>query len=96
MNAINQDRLQSIVVAVLKDITQDWDLDLSNGFGPDTRLIEDMAFESIDLVQFAVSLEQAIGRKGLPFEKLFMKDGDYVDDVSVAEIVQFLFREVGA
>ncbi|MCU0838482.1 MAG: hypothetical protein MUE49_07150 [Rhodospirillales bacterium] len=96
MNAINQDRLQNIVLAVLKDITQDWDFDLINGFGPDTRLIEDLAFESIDLVQFAVSLEQAVGRKGLPFEKLFMKDGDYVDDVSVAEIVQFLFREVGA
>lgn len=96
MNAITQDRLQDLVIGVLKDITQDWDLELAKGFGPDTLLIEDLAFESIDLVQFAVSLEQALGQKGLPFETLFMKDGDYVDDLSVNQVAQFLLTQVGA
>ncbi len=95
MNAISQDRLQDLVIGVLKDITQDWDLELANGFGPDTLLIEDLAFESIDLVQFAVSLEQALGQKGLPFENLFMKDGDYVDDLSVGQVAAFLQTQVG-
>lgn len=96
MNAISHDRLQDLVISVLKDITQDWDLELANGFGPDTKLIEDLAFESIDLVQFAVSLEQALGQKGLPFENLFMKDGDYVDDLSVGQVAAFLQTQVSA
>lgn len=96
MNGITQDHLQGIVIGVLKEITQDWDLELANGFGPDTLLIADLAFESIDLVQFAVSLEQALGRKGLPFENLFMKDGDYVDDLSVDQVAQFLLTQTSA
>ena len=46
-------------------------------------------------MQFAVAIEQAVDRKGLPFEKLFMKDGDYVDDVSLNEVVDFLCSELG-
>ena len=45
-------------------------------------------------VQFSVALEQALGRTDLPFEKLFIEDGAYVDDVSVSDIVDFLQGEV--
>jgi acyl carrier protein len=41
-------------------------------------------------VQLAVSLEQHFEQTGLPFEKLFMRDGDYVDDLTVSEIAVFL------
>jgi acyl carrier protein len=95
MNAVNRQNMQDLVIGVLQEITQDWDLDLPGGFRPETRLIADLAFESIDLVQFAVSLEQAVGQKGLPFENLFMKDGDYVDDLSVQQVVEFLLAQVG-
>jgi acyl carrier protein len=95
MNAVNHHQIQDLVIGVLQEITQDWDLDLAGGFRPETLLIADLAFESIDLVQFAVSLEQAIGQKGLPFENLFMKDGDYVDDLSIAQVVEFLTAQVG-
>jgi acyl carrier protein len=43
-----------------------------------------------------VNLEQALGRKDLPFEKLFIDDGAYVDDVSVAQITEFLSGELQA
>ncbi len=95
MTMINQDQVHALVVGVLADITQDWDLDLANGFAADTRLIADLAFESIDLVQFAVAIEQALGTTGLPFEKLFMKDGDYVEDLTLGEVVRFLVAQRG-
>ncbi len=88
--------LQGTVIAVLTDTIQDWDLEIEEGIGPDTTLIEDLAFESIDIVQFSVALEQKLGRKDLPFEKLFIQDGTYVDDVSVAEITEFLMTELQA
>jgi acyl carrier protein len=84
------DEILAKVIAVLEDMTQDWDLELPNGINGDTRLMVDLSFESIDVVQFVVSLEQSFSRKGLPFEKLFMRDGDYVDDLQVSEVVAFL------
>lgn len=88
--------LQTTVIAVLMDTVQDWDLELDEGITGTTTLIGDLAFESIDAVQFCVALEQALGRKGLPFEKLFIDDGAYVDDVSVTQVVEFLSTELVA
>jgi acyl carrier protein len=82
------------VLDVLRDLTQDWDLELPGGLTMDTKLMQDLAFESIDVVQLAVALEQAFGRKGMPFEQLFMRDGDYVDDLRVSELVEFLREQV--
>jgi acyl carrier protein len=86
--------LEATVVSVLEDTVQDWDLEIEGGIGAATTLIGDLAFESIDVVQFCVALEQALGKKGLPFEKLFIRDGSYVDDVAVSEVVTFLEAEL--
>lgn len=96
MTDTSKETLQSTVIAVLEDTVRDWDLELENPIGADTTLIEDLAFESIDIVQFSVALEQALNKKDLPFEKLFIEDGAYVDDVSVKDIVTFLSAEVQA
>jgi len=96
MTDTSADALQATVISVLTDTVADWDLDLEDPIGSETTLIEDLAFESIDIVQFSVALEQALGRKDLPFEKLFIQDGNYVDDVSVKEITAFLGTEMAA
>lgn len=93
MTDTSRQTLQAAVIAVLTDMVRDWDLEIEGGIGPDTTLIEDLAFESIDIVQFSVALEQALGRKDLPFEKLFINDGAYVDDVSVTDVTNFLAEE---
>lgn len=78
------------VLGVLKDMTQDWDLDNADDIGLGTKLMGDLSFESIEVVQFAVALENKFERKGLPFEQLFMQDGDYVEDLTVGQVVEFL------
>ena len=92
----SREALEKTVISVLDDTVQDWDIEIEGGIGGTTTLIGDLAFESIDVVQFCVALEQALGRKGLPFEKLFIKDGAYVDDVSVGQVVDFLSVELVA
>ena len=91
-----QDRsmIQSEVRRILEDMTIDWDLDFSGGIGRDTRLIADLAFESIDVVQFVVAVEERFGRRDFPFETLLMQDGRYVDDLTVAQVTDFLHRHV--
>lgn len=82
--------IQSKVVSVLQEMTADWDMDDENEISSETSLMEDLAFESIDVVQLVVALEKKLDRKGIPFEKLFIQDGDYVEEVSVGEVVNFL------
>jgi acyl carrier protein len=82
------------VIAVATDTVADWGLDLSSPIAADTRLMEDLNFGSIDIVQFAVGIERAFDRKGLPFEKLFVKNGAYVDDISISQLIDFLCAEL--
>jgi acyl carrier protein len=87
--------VENAVVEAVNQTIKDWDIETPNGVTIDTLLMQDLAFESIDIVQLAVTIEQAADRKGLPFEKLLMKDGDYVDDVRLSQIVDFLCDELG-
>ncbi len=82
------------VIAVAIDTVADWGLDLSGPITAETRLMEDLSFGSIDIVQFAVGIERSFDRKGLPFEKLFVKNGAYVDDISISQLVDFLCAEI--
>jgi acyl carrier protein len=86
--------IQSQVITLILDMTQDWDLDSDMEIGPGTALMGDLSFESIDMVQLAVALEQSFDKKGLPFEQLFMREGDYVDELYVSEVVDFISTHV--
>ena len=87
--------VEKAVIDIVSQTISDWDVDLPGGVTSETLLMQDLAFESIDIVQFAVAIEKAADRKGLPFEKLFMKEGDYVDDVRLSQVVDFLCGELG-
>lgn len=88
ISLLTQETIEVKLLSVLREMTVDWDLDFT--ISPETRLVEDLAFESIDIVRFVVAVEQAFDTKGLPFENLFMQDGDYVDEIFVSQVVTFL------
>ncbi len=96
MTDTSKEALTATIVSVLETTIGDWDLEVEGGITAETTLIEDLEFESIDVVQFFVAVEQALQRKGIPFEKLFIEEGAYVDDVSVREVVDFLDVELQA
>src|SRR5688500_20300130 len=62
------------VVAVVNQTIRDWDVDLPDGVDSETRLMRDLNFDSIDMVQFAVAIALAAARKGLPLAKLFITE----------------------
>ena len=82
------------IVGILGDMTEDWDMDYSGGINADTRLIGDLAFESIEIVQLMVAIEQKFNLKNIASEKLLMRDGHYVPELRVSEIVNFLAGEM--
>ena len=88
--AADKETILENVVRILNDLTGDWEMEFSGPIGPGTMIISDLEFESIDVVQFVVQIEEQYKRKDLPFEKLLMRDGRYRDDISVGEVVDFL------
>jgi len=82
------------LTSILEDMTSDWELDYSGGINPDTKLIGDLSFESIEIVQLMVAIEQQFEIKNLTSEKLLMRDGKYVPELTVSEIANFLNEEI--
>ncbi|MBS0559577.1 MAG: hypothetical protein JSR21_05935 [Proteobacteria bacterium] len=92
--AVAAGRTLASVVATIENIIRDWDLDQPVEAG--TRLVADLGFESIDLIQMAAALEQEFGRPNFSFADLLIVDGRYVDDLTVGQICEALDLHMGA
>ncbi|NKF21409.1 acyl carrier protein [Solimonas marina] len=84
------DQIFQKLLPLVQDFTQDWDNEYEGEIGRDTKLLGDLGFESIDIIQFIVAVEEELGISKTPFDKLLMKDGRYVDDLSLGQIADFL------
>jgi len=91
-----REEIERDLIAILTDMTADWDLSFTGGIQADTRLMADLAFESIDVVQLVVAIEGRFQRRHLHFEQLLMVDGRYVMELQVKEIVDFLFQQLAS
>lgn len=79
--------------ATLDSFIEDWGLDAT--ITADTKLVEDLEFDSIDVIQFVVAMESAFQSRSLGFQELLMQGGRYVDDLSVGQIEAFLEQRLG-
>jgi acyl carrier protein len=91
---VTEPQITSALISILKDLTQDWDMDLEDPIGPATRLVADLSFASIDVIQMVVAIEEHFQRRNLGFDQLLMQDGRYVDDLQVAQVVEFLHQKL--
>src|SRR5262245_54052193 len=89
-----RDELESGVCALLTDMTADWELDYDQPISGETRLMADLAFSSIDVVQLVVAIEAFVQRRQLHFEHLLMVDGRYVMELQVKQIADFLAEQL--
>jgi len=88
------DQVTSELVAILENLTGDWETGFSGEIGSNTKLIADLGFESIDVVHLVVALEEHFRRNDLPFESLLMEEGRYVQDLQVGEVANFLRQHI--
>ena len=89
MSRLRRETAEQTVIAVIEDLIQDWGLDLGAGVNAATRVVADLEFASVDIIQLCVALEQAYERK-LRFQDLLMKDGSYVGDLTVTQFARFI------
>jgi acyl carrier protein len=83
-----QAEIQSTIVNILQDMTQEWDLDVSD-ITPNTKIVEDLNFGSIDIIHLVVAIEETYKKK-LGFNELLMNNGQYVDDITIEQLVSFV------
>ena len=83
----------AIVVATLEELVQDWEVD--EPIGSETRVVADLGFESIDLIQMVGALEKAFRLRGVSLVDMLVSNGRYVDDLSVGEIADAVAVRIG-
>ena len=93
-NEANQNEILDNLVDILEDMIADWDTDMNEPMGGQTRLIADLGFESIDVVQFITAIEEHFRCRTIPFEQLVMQDWRYVDEITVGSTVTFLQKHL--
>jgi acyl carrier protein len=93
--AFSTSEIQQKVIDILSDMTRDWDLMLDAPIGADTSLVSDLGFASVDIIHLVVDLEETLKAGKLGFDELLMKDGQYVDDLRVEQLVSFLQAKMG-
>lgn len=76
----------------LAEFTEDWGIETP--VTSDTKLVEDLEFDSIDVIQFVVAVETAFNSRNMGFQELLMQDGRYVDDLKVGDISSFLSQRL--
>ena len=89
MSDLKRGTTTETVVAIVEDLTQDWGLDLEGPIGAETKVVGDLEFASVDIIQLCVALEQCYGRR-FGFQDLLMKDGSYVGDLTLGTLAAFV------
>lgn len=85
-----KDEIGAGVIEILKKMTKRRSPG-TDEIGPETRLAEDLDFSSIDIIHLMASIDMKLDRK-LHYDDLVVRDGRYVDDLSVHELVEFVYR----
>lgn len=82
------EKVEASLIVLLKDFIDEWGVD--HEIGPKSFIVKDLEFESIDIIQLIVAIEQRYHRRDLGFDQLLMRDGRYIDDLSVEQISTFV------
>jgi acyl carrier protein len=84
------------VIRMVDEVATGWDHEFSDEVGPETRLVADLGFESMDMVMLLIAIEGHYQRQNLPFDRLLTRDGQYVADLRIGDVVDFLVRHLPA
>lgn len=82
------ENVEASIISLLERFVEEWGVD--HKIGPGSAIVADLEFESIDIIQLVVAIEQKFGRRNMGFDELLMKNGRYVDDLTVRQISNFV------
>lgn len=87
---LDKSSIEQTLIHIVEDLTQDWGIELDDAVSSRTRLVADMEFASVDIIQLMVAIEEHYNRPKMGFQDLLMNDGSYVDDLSIGQVIDFV------
>lgn len=93
MTSLSRERIFNDLIEMLHALSEDWEY--SEPITETTYLIEDLGFESIDIVILCTNVENHYG-KPLPFAEFLAEIGQReVRDIRIDELVDFFHAQLG-
>ncbi len=77
----------TLVCEAIGDVNAEYGVD---SLAADTRLREDLALTSIDLIHLLGSITQRLGGRKLPYENLFFDGGTMRQDITIGQLAEFI------
>lgn len=90
---VTNTRAEKVVFETLNEFVEEWGLDDLEVSGA-TTLKGDMGFESTDIMQLFMAVQEEFPSIRLSFQGLIMQDGKFVDDLTAQQVVSFVNTEV--
>lgn len=92
MNQANKDQLFHDLLTILDELSEDWEH--SGGISLETTFLEDLGFESIDVVALGGAIEEHY-RQEFPFAQFLAELGQReAQDICVGEVVEFIYQHL--
>ncbi len=95
MKELDRSAVEALVVQGIQELLDDSDLDLGDPITGETTLNEDLCLSSVEAMELFARVDVAIGRR-LQYEKLVMSDGQYRSELTVGELVEFVWANQDA
>jgi len=92
--SVAQQTVIDSILDILRDIVRDWDLELDGEMTPDSLLVANLGFASVDFVELATSIEDLHPNVELNFDGLIINDGRLVEDLSVQQVADFVEKRL--
>jgi acyl carrier protein len=86
--ASTRDQLRADVLEILREKTRKLDSDFSGTLTEETRIVGDLDFESVLIVEFCMAIGKHFQKK-LPFQNLVFQNGRF-QDFTVGQLLTFL------
>lgn len=90
MKELDRSGVEALVIQGIQELLDDSDLDLDEPITGETTLNEDLCLSSVEAMELFARVDVAIGRR-LQYERLVMVDGQYRDELTVGELVDFVW-----
>lgn len=91
--SIGYEQVMADVLDLLSEVSEDWEY--SGTIRPQTGLLSDLGFESLELVVLGVSIQEHY-KQSIPFPEFLADLGERnVPDIYVGDLVEFVHRYVG-
>ncbi|MGB3510785.1 MAG: sulfotransferase [Microcoleaceae cyanobacterium] len=81
--------LQNTILEVVEGMVVENHIEFEESIQPNTRLVQDLGFTSINFVELVVLIEERLGDK-LGFHGLLMQEGEYIEDLYIYELIKFV------